>query len=316
MDDFRRFYRMSRTTFEATCRILSQSQHLTITGFGGREPISLDKQLLVILWYLGSQDTFHNISDRFDITESSLARIRDRIFKAFIEDRHKFIVWPDAQTRDEIIRLFQQRKGFPGIVGAIDGSHIAICAPNDNPASYVNRKSFHSLVLQGVCREDMRFIHCSSGYPGSVHDARVLRSSDLWDRGRVLCGNGHLIGDAAYPVKQWLLTPFRNNGHMTPEQTHYNYCLSNSRVTIERAFGLLKGRFRRLKHVVTRNVETAADVIMVSCILHNIALISGDEIEDFIEDQQDNMCQAHIPGLAENDAEGALKRNTIARNLP
>ena len=36
----------------------------------------------------------------------------------------------------------------------------------------------------------------------------------------------------------------------------YNYVHSSIRTTIERAFGLLKGRFRRLKYLDKENVET------------------------------------------------------------
>jgi hypothetical protein len=37
----------------------------------------------------------------------------------------------------------------------------------------------HSLQLQAVCLSDMTFTHITTGHPGSVHDARVLRQSDL-----------------------------------------------------------------------------------------------------------------------------------------
>ena len=37
-----------------------------------------------------------------------------------------------------------------GCIGAIDGSHIPIKAPVESSASYVNRKGFHSILLQGI----------------------------------------------------------------------------------------------------------------------------------------------------------------------
>ena len=36
---------------------------------------------------------------------------------------------------------------FPQCFGAIDGSHIPIVAPRDNPLDYYNRKGTHSIVL-------------------------------------------------------------------------------------------------------------------------------------------------------------------------
>ena len=65
------------------------------------------------------------------------------------------------------------------MVGAIDRSHIPIIAPNEDANDYYNRKQFHSVVLQGVADAQGHFIHVSTGYAGSIHDARVLRMSSL-----------------------------------------------------------------------------------------------------------------------------------------
>lgn len=40
-------------------------------------------------------------------------------------------------------------RGFPGVVGAIDGCHIPIKQPPGNANDYYNRKEFHSIILQG-----------------------------------------------------------------------------------------------------------------------------------------------------------------------
>ncbi|KAK9754589.1 hypothetical protein QE152_g1108 [Popillia japonica] len=54
----------------------------------------------------------------------------------------------------EIVRVFYERSnGFPGIVGAIDGCHIPIKQPTQNP-----RKHFHSIILQGICDHRMVFM--------------------------------------------------------------------------------------------------------------------------------------------------------------
>ena len=51
---------------------------------------------------------------------------------------------------------------------------------------------------------------------GSVHDARVFRTSPIWQRindGRIaIMDESHLIGDAAYPLSNYLLTPYRDTG--------------------------------------------------------------------------------------------------------
>ena len=71
-----------------------------------------------------------------------------------------------------------QNEAFRKCVGAIDGCHIRIKAPaGPAPSDYVNRKLFCSIQLQAVCDSGDKFLDTFSGYPGSVHDTRVLKNS-------------------------------------------------------------------------------------------------------------------------------------------
>ena len=129
--------------------------------------------------------------------------------------------------------------GMPGVVGAVDGAHIAIIAPGHHHANYVNRKGFHRIVAQLICDHKMMFMSINVGWPGSVHDARVFRTSRIGRRiisNTLLPAHFHLVGDAAYPLCTNLMTPFKDN-----------YCQSSTRIVIERSIGQLKGRFRKLK---------------------------------------------------------------------
>ncbi|KYN21843.1 PREDICTED: putative nuclease HARBI1 [Trachymyrmex cornetzi] len=132
---------------------------------------------------------------------------------------------------------FQRSCGFPNIIGAIDGTHIKIRAPTEDSNSYVNRKGFHSINLQLICDSRDLFTHCYAGQAGSVHDARVFRNSSvagfLESPEQYFPNDSHLIGDAAYAIHLHLMVPFRNNGHLTPRQTNYNYCLSSTRMARE-----------------------------------------------------------------------------------
>ena len=153
-----------------------------------------------------------------------------------------------------VMEGFERRRGMKHILGAIDGSHIAIKAPREDQDAYINRKRFHFIVLQAVCNHRLAFTDCYAGWPGATHDARVLRRSDLFgrvtaDKEAMFPQNSYLLGDSAYPLTSWLMSSFRDNGHLTPQQRNYNFLHSSSRMVIERAFALLKGRFRRLKYV-------------------------------------------------------------------
>ena len=87
---------------------------------------------------------------------------------------------------------------------------------------------------------------------------------------------------------RWLLTPFKNNGHLTAVQIRYNEKHSGTRQVIERALGLLKGRWRRLKCLEMEAVEEIPSVVSAGCVLHNFCLLADEgDIEQFFDDDSD-----------------------------
>lgn len=106
--------------------------------------------------------------------------------------------------------------------------------------------------MQAVCDHRRQFTHIYVRHVGSIHDARIFRLSPLEEyiiNVDKFPNNTHLIGDAAYRLHQHLLTPYIDNGHLTQRQKNYNFCHSSTRMVIERAFGLLKCRWRSLLQV-------------------------------------------------------------------
>jgi len=76
------------------------------------------------------------------------------------------------------------------------------------------------------------------------------------------------------------MVPFKDNGHLTESQINYNTCHSKSRIMIERALGLLKGRFRSmLDRLPFTRTDLIPKYIVACCILHNICILHNDFIE-------------------------------------
>ena len=95
------------------------------------------------------------------------------------------------------------------------------------------------------------------GWPGKVHDARVLVNSSLYAKAsswksfpswkRRFCGVDVplvMLGDPAYPLVSWLMKPYTLNDHTPADEKHFNYRQSRARMVKENAFGRLKGRWR------------------------------------------------------------------------
>lgn len=316
-EDFRRIYRLTDQCFKELCRVLSACPEMQVRSpqFGGPERVSFEKTVLIALRYLGHTGNIRLISDIFNVSDSTVITCRGRVISALASIKDEYICWPlDAASQANVSQKFEDKKGFPGVIGAIDGTHIRINAPKEHGQSYVNRKNYHSIILQAVCLPNMKFSHIYSGWPGSVHDSRVLKNSELWENGEVACQSNHILGDGAYPIKKWLLTPYRDTGNLNAEQRRFNYVHSSTRTVIERAFGILKGRFKKLQFIEVKKIQSACDVITACCVLQNFCIMFGDTGEDFIDDAQNQELNA-CNNQPLNDVDGLSKRDRIARSL-
>ena len=50
-----------------------------------------------------------------------------------IRNLHRQIAWPTDDSLGVIIDAIKNHTGFPGVVGAVDGSHISIKCPQVDP---------------------------------------------------------------------------------------------------------------------------------------------------------------------------------------
>jgi hypothetical protein len=197
---------------------------------GGRDRVGLEKNILIALRYFGHQGNIRTISELFDVADSIVVACRDRVIASLMALKDTYIKWPiDQRVQRNIAAKFQEKRGFPGIIGVIDATHIQIQPPHEHPHTYVNRKSYQSIILQAACLPDTTVSTCLSGWPGSVQDPRVLKKSILWAEGQIVYGEKHILWDGAYPLKNWLLTPDQDNGNLNAEQKCYSFIHSSTR---------------------------------------------------------------------------------------
>ena len=312
LSEFRSHFRLSVETFEQLVVELGICPELpTGPQYGGRELIPVEKHLLITLWLLGNQESIRSVSDRFNVTKSSVFTCVNQVCRALKNNlTSQVIVWPTQEQAQVIMDGFQNHRGLPGVRGAIDGSHIPIRAPQECPENYINRKNFHSVNLTAICDHEMCFLDCYAGWPGSVHDSRVFKNSDLYQTvHNKFQDDSYLLGDSAYTLETWMMTLFKDHGNLTPQQRRFNFIHSSTRMVIERAFSLLKGRFCRLKYLDMLLIQDIPTVIIVACTLHNICLDNGDPYEDFmgeIEEEVNGFENVLPPGCGAED-----KRNEL-----
>ncbi|KAE8738375.1 hypothetical protein FOCC_FOCC016144, partial [Frankliniella occidentalis] len=151
---------------------------------------------------------------------------------------------------------------------------------------YFDRHQRYSVNVQAVCDHNLLYRDDYLGQPESVHDSRVFRRSPLYDLflgGDDLLSEGqHIIGDGGYEIMDkiglhFLLTPFTNRGNMTQRERHFNFIHSGIRMFVERSFGLLKGKMRRLLKLYIKRFVYCLDHILSSFVLHNFIILKGED---------------------------------------
>ncbi|XP_025263413.1 protein ANTAGONIST OF LIKE HETEROCHROMATIN PROTEIN 1-like, partial [Camponotus floridanus] len=304
---------MERNTFYFLLHLIGPQ--LENFPFIGREQINSTKQLLIAIYVLATPDSYRSICERFNVARSTAWFSIKRVVRALYSLRNCFIRWPNYEEAETTWTNMQRLYGFPKVLGIIDGTHINIARPKRDANSYINRKGRFSMQLQVICKHDLSFIHVFAGMPGCVHDMRGFLYSGVqqYCTPEFFPEDSHLLGDAAYSIQKNVMVPFYDNGHLTRRQKEFNRNLSSARTIIERAIGLLKGRWRYLldKLPMTRT-DLIPYYVVSCCVLHNICLLKNDAIEiPVVVPEMHNNEMELLAITNELREEGNVKRNRL-----
>ncbi|XP_011873844.1 PREDICTED: putative nuclease HARBI1 isoform X2 [Vollenhovia emeryi] len=180
-EDWIETFRMTKVTFLWLCDQLRERLVPNVNQIGTREPVSVEKQVAVCLYFLSSCCEYRIVGTTFGIHKATVWKCIHKVIDAInIELMSSWISMPDNDECHEIAEAFEKKTHIPQLIGAIDGTHIPILPSSDGYRDYINRKRRPSMILQAVVDNNYRFrnIHCGS--PGSCHDAAVFQTSKLY----------------------------------------------------------------------------------------------------------------------------------------
>lgn len=211
-------------------------------------------QLAVALNQLGTYgnaSSSENIATKFGLSHGFVNNYTNRIIEGLLAISDDWIRWPNEDERRRISNeMFQN--GLPKCVGFVDGSHAPFFkAPMEDKETYWSRKKEYSLQFQIICDPNRIIRHFYTGYPGSVHDAKVFAACDIAKNPNHFFSPGeYIIGDSAYPKSETVVVPYkRRQGQFTQTQRAFNKYISSHQIAVEHTIGLLKGRFQSLKQI-------------------------------------------------------------------
>ncbi|XWS66036.1 hypothetical protein CRYUN_Cryun05aG0165700 [Craigia yunnanensis] len=296
---FESFFRISRKTFNYICSLVKEDMMARQSSFSdiNGKPLSLNDQVAVALRRLSSGESLSIIGDTFGMNQSTVSQITWRFVEAMEERGLHHLNWPSTEAEMEQIKSkFEKIRGLPNCCGAIDITHVVMTLATMDPSNNVwfDREKNYSMILQAVVDPEMRFRDVIAGWPGSLTDAIVLRSSGFYrlsEEGNRLNGKKlnisegmevreYIIGDAGFPLLPWLFTPYQGKG-LSDLQIEFNKRHAATRMVAQMSLARLKGMWRIIHGVMWMpDKNRLPRIVLVCCLLHNILIDLEDEVLD------------------------------------
>lgn len=191
----------------------------------------------------------------------------------------------------------------------MDGKHINILAPDDT-SDYYNYKGTHSILLLALVDDDYCFSYVNVGTNGRASDGGVFQKSNLAqaleNNNLNLPNQSVIVADAAFPLKPYLMKPYRNTP--TRKEKTFNYRLSRARRIVENAFGILVTRFRVLMNAIDMTPKNVDIITLAACSLHNWLRKTSDMyITQRCIDFEDTQQRVVVPGSWREKLQRALE---------
>ncbi|KAL9400046.1 hypothetical protein Peur_009007 [Populus x canadensis] len=318
-EDFKKAFRMSKSTFDMICEELNSVIAKEDTTL--RNAIPVRQRVAVCIWRLATGEPLRLVSKRFGLGISTCHKLVLEVCSAIRSVlMPKYLQWPDEDGLRKIKNEFESISGIPNAVGSMYTTHIPIIAPKISVAAYFNKrhternqKTSYSITVQGVVDPKGIFTDVCIGWPGSMPDDQVLEKSALFQRANGgLLKDVWIVGTSGYPLMDWVLVPYAQQ-NLTWTQHAFNEKIGEIQLVAKDAFARLKGRWSCLQKRTEVKLQDLPVVLGACCVLHNICEMQNEEIDpelrvELVDDEM-------VPEVALRSATSMKARDAIAHNL-
>ena len=219
--------------------------------------------------------------------------------------------WPDVAERAEIAKRMKDNHDFPSCVMVGDGtlSPLEYAPQSSDSGDYSGRKYKYSITCFIMNDDQKRIRSYLAGWPGSVHDNRVFKKTDVFQHPETYYSPGqYMLTDSAVDNSDYLIAAFKKPRLqvMPVMNKQFNTKLARVRISSEHTIGILKGRFPWLKGISNLLTDDKKHMIrilkLIDCcvILHNILL----DFEKKPHPEQDTWLEEIDADDIENDFAG------------
>ncbi|XP_020228891.1 protein ALP1-like [Cajanus cajan] len=282
--EFRRCFRMSKSTFDMICQHLDSA--VTKKNTMLRDAIPVRQRVAVCIWRLATGDPLREVSKRFGLGISTCHKLVLEVCSAIKTVlMPKFLRWPDDAAMEKTKQEFESLSGIPNVGGSMYTTHIPIIAPKSNVNAYFNKrhternqKTCYSITVQGVVDTKGVFSDVCIGWPGSLSDEQVLEKSALYERAsRGSLKDVWVVGNSGHPLMDGVLVPYTHQ-NLTWTQHAFNEKVGEIQGVAKEAFARLKGRWSCLQKRTEVKLQDLPVLLGACCVLHNICQMTNQDM--------------------------------------
>ena len=207
----------------------------------------------------------------------------DAIIELYARD---FLRRPTSHDVACLYEAHEARHHIPGMIGSLDCTHFVWRnCPMELRGQYKRGDhQYPTIMMEAVASQDLWIWHAFFGPPGSNNDVNVVMQSPLFLTERngtapkcpfVVNGHtykrGYYLCDGIYPAWSTFVKAFKYP--TDPKEKKFKKLQESARKDVERAFGVLKGKWSILNRPLRpHTIERIRKIVYTCVILHNMII--------------------------------------------
>jgi hypothetical protein len=279
-------------------------------------------------WLAGGQ--WQDIKKVYGVSKCHFYYLRSKFMNAVVGCPILEIWLPDSSDIDALQELASQfgRKAsvpvFRGCVGALDGMTVFVNAPTASEAEnvlayYSGHYKHDSLNVQALSDYRGKFLYFAVAAPGSFPDSNALLLTRLHKWIDSLPPGFYVVADNAYNISEHLLIPFSGSQRHVPQNSSYNYFLSQLRIRIEQAFGQFSVKWRIIRKPLETRLKTSSLLLATCARLHNFIIENDWQQNEEVtsDDVVGNLNEIYRPSLSQFSSQPGVSflRDVILKHI-
>ncbi|XBI32432.1 hypothetical protein VPH35_055892 [Triticum aestivum] len=303
---FESMYKMRRSTFSYVCSLvripffedMMARDHTFVDG----RLLSLQDRVAVALRVLNSGDSPVTVGSSLGVNESTVSLLTHVFVEAMWDRAMLHCSWPRSTKMEKIKHKFDKMHGLPNCCGVVHTAHITFGSQNPD------HEENDVVLVQAVIDLDMRMTEFWL-------DGDLLECIEKYawlNGGKVKLSDGpevgeYIIGDAGYPLRPWLLTPYQLENGLPLSESKVEFNMRHSAATAVAA------RWLQGEGWHPNNRRVMNQTIGVCCMLHNIVIDLEEDEGASMPSGQEDIYVGKAWKLADEDA--VTVRNALSQHL-